>query len=126
MSKTFYSQIRLILFFFVASLEGSTGLAIEGEETFDMIHEARTIARTGNSSEALDKLQEAIVLADENEEKLALAIAHNNVAEIHRLWFLNCLWYSHYLRLYASSQDFVDFLSRARDTVAVAHLMIDL
>jgi len=33
----------------------------------------------------LDKLQEAIVLADENEEKLALAIAYNNVAEIHRL-----------------------------------------
>ena len=85
MSKTFYSQIPLILFFFLASLGGSTGLAIEGEETFDMINEARTIARTGNYSEALDKLQEAIVVADENEEKLALAIAYNNVAEIHRL-----------------------------------------
>ncbi len=85
MSKTFYSQILLILFFFVVLLGGSTGLAIEGEETFDMINEARTIARTGNYSEALDKLQEAIVFADENEEKLALAIAYNNVAEIHRL-----------------------------------------
>jgi len=85
MSKTFYSQTLLILFFFLASLGGSTGLAIEGEETFDMINEARTIARTGNYSEALDKLQEAIFVADENEEKLALAIAHNNVAEIHRL-----------------------------------------
>ncbi len=50
-----------------------------------MINEARTIARTGNYAEALDKLQEAIVLADENEEELALAIAFNNVAEIHRL-----------------------------------------
>lgn len=85
MSKTFYSQILLLLFFFLASLGGSTGLAIEGEETFDMINEARTIARTGNYSEALDKLQEAIVVADENEERLALAIAYNNVAEIHRL-----------------------------------------
>jgi len=85
MSKTFYSQILLVLFFLVASFGGSTGLAIEGGETFDMINEARTIARTGNYSEALDKLQEAIVLADENEEKLALAIAYNNVAEIHRL-----------------------------------------
>ncbi len=85
MSKTFYSQTLLLFFFFLASLGGSTGLAIEGEETFDMINEARTIARTGNYSEALDKLQEAIVVADENEEKLALAIAYNNVAEIHRL-----------------------------------------
>ncbi len=81
----FYSQILLILFFLLASLGGSTGLAIEGEETFDMINEARTIARTGNYSEALDKLQEAIVVADENEEILALAIAYNNIAEIHRL-----------------------------------------
>ena len=85
MSNTFTSQIILLLFFFMASIGNSTGLAIEGEETFDMINEARTIARTGNYSEALDKLHEAIVLADENEEKLALAIAHNNVAEIHRL-----------------------------------------
>ncbi len=85
MCKTFYSKIQLLLFFFLASLGGSTGLAIEGEETFDMINEARTIARTGNYSEALDKLQEAIVVADENEERLALAIAYNNVAEIHRL-----------------------------------------
>ncbi len=85
MSKTSTSQIILLLFFFVASIGGSTGLAIEGGETFDMINEARTIARTGNYSEALDKLHEAIVLAYENEEKLALAIAHNNVAEIHRL-----------------------------------------
>ena len=85
MSKTSTSQIILLLFFFVASIGGSTGLAIEGGETFDMINEARTIARTGNYSEALDKLYEAIVLADENEEKLALAIAHNNAAEIYRL-----------------------------------------
>jgi len=85
MSKAFSSQVLLVLFFLVASFGGSTGLAIEGGETFDMINEARTIARTGNYSEALDKLQEAIVLADENEEKLALAIALNNVAEIHRL-----------------------------------------
>jgi len=85
MSKTFSSQILLVLFFLVASFGGSTGLAIEGGETFDMINEARTIARTGNYSEALDKLQEAIVLADENEEKLAMAIALNNVGEIHRL-----------------------------------------
>ncbi len=85
MSKAFSSQVLLVLFFLVASFGGSTGLAIEGGETFDMINEARTIARTGNYSEALGKLQEAIVLADENEEKLALAIALNNVAEIHRL-----------------------------------------
>ena len=61
------------------------GLAVVGGETFDMINEARTIARTGNYAEALDKLQEAIASADENEEKLALAIAYNNVAEIHRI-----------------------------------------
>ncbi len=61
------------------------GLAVEGGATFDMINEARTIARTGNYAEALDKLQEAITSAGENEEKLALAIAYNNVAEIHRL-----------------------------------------
>ena len=85
MSKTFSTEILLVLFFLVASFGGSTGLAIEGGETFDMINEARTIARTGNYSEALDKLQEAIGLADANEEKLALAIAINNVAEIHRL-----------------------------------------
>ncbi|MFQ5853383.1 MAG: TonB family protein [Candidatus Binatia bacterium] len=50
-----------------------------------MINEARATARTGKYLEALDKLQEVINLADESGQKLAGAIALNNVAEIHRL-----------------------------------------
>ena len=85
MSSTFQSQILPIAFFLVASLGGSTSFAIEGQKTFELINEARTVARTGNYPEALEKLQEAIFLADESGEKLPLAIAFNNIAEIHRL-----------------------------------------
>jgi len=83
MSSTFQSQILPIAFFLVASLGGSTSFAIEGQKTFELINEARTVARTGNYPEALEKLQEAIFLADESGEKLPLAIAFNNIAEIH-------------------------------------------
>ncbi len=85
LSRSYFHPIPIIVFLLITFFGGSIGLAVERGEAFDMINEARTIARTGNYAEALDKLQEAIVLADENEEELALAIAFNNVAEIHRL-----------------------------------------
>ena len=59
--------------------------SIEGESPFQMLSEARTIARTGNYPEALEKFELVIEQANENEQKLLLAIALSNVAEIHHL-----------------------------------------
>ena len=58
---------------------------MEGESPFQMLNEARTIARAGNYPEALKKFELVIEQADGNEHKLLLAIALSNVAEIHRL-----------------------------------------
>ncbi|NIO07765.1 MAG: tetratricopeptide repeat protein, partial [Deltaproteobacteria bacterium] len=76
----------VVLCIFLTSLMGgSPAAAAERGQAFAMINEARTIARTGNYPEALNKLQEAISLADQNDEKLVMAVAYNNQAEIYRL-----------------------------------------
>ncbi len=75
----------LVILFLIASIGSSKGLAIEHENIYQTLAEARATARTGNYPEALDKLQEAMSLAQESGEELALAITLENMAEIHRL-----------------------------------------
>ncbi len=84
MSRTLFSR-TVSLIFLAASLAGSYSIASEKDEAFKIINEARATARTGQYPEALDKLEEAISFADFGEQKLAMAIAHNNMAEIYLL-----------------------------------------
>ena len=54
-------------------------------DPFQLINEGRALARGGNFPTALDKIEGAIVLANESGQKLAAAIALTNMAEILRL-----------------------------------------
>ncbi len=73
------------LIFLAVFLAGSHSIASERDEAFKLINEARATARTGQYPEALDKLEEAISFTDLGGQKLAMAIAHNNMAAIYLL-----------------------------------------
>jgi TonB family protein len=85
MSRLFPFQSMLLILFLAALLVGSYAPASEGDDAFQMINEARATARAGRYLDALDRLEAAIRMADEGRQKLAVAIALNNIAEIYRL-----------------------------------------
>lgn len=74
-----------IILSLVIALGSSTGLAIEEENIFQLLAEARASARSGSYSDALEKLEEAMSLAQAMDEQFALAITLDNMAEIHHL-----------------------------------------
>lgn len=84
MSRLLLSRTASLIFL-AASLAGSYSIASERDEAFKIINEARATARTGQYPEALNKLEEVISFADFGGQKLAVAIAHNNMAEIYLL-----------------------------------------
>ncbi len=84
MSRMLLSR-TVSLIFLAVSLAGSHSIAGERDEAFKIINEARATARTGQYPEALDKLEEVISFTDFSRQKLAMAIAHNNMAAIYLL-----------------------------------------
>jgi len=81
------------------------GLAIENEDIYQILGEARATARTGNYSGALDKLQEAMILAQYSGQELTLAITLENMAEINRLQGNNREALDHYSKALKIYQD---------------------
>ena len=70
---------------FVIALGSSKSQAIEEEDIFQLLAEARASARSGSYSEALEQLEEVMSLAQAMDEQFALAITLDNMAEIHHL-----------------------------------------
>jgi protein TonB len=74
-----------VFLFFVTVLMSTSGLAVEDDGTSKLLTEARATARRGSYPEALEKLEEALELARENDNSLIQAITLDNMAEVHRL-----------------------------------------
>ena len=85
MIRLFHLQTVPLILFLAAFLVGPVAPASEGDDAFKMINEARAAARAGSYLDAIDRLQEAIRMADEGGQKLPAAIAFNNIAAIYRL-----------------------------------------
>ena len=74
-----------VFLFFVTVLMSTSGLAVEDDGTVKLLTEARATARRGSYPEALEKLEEALELARQNDDSLIQAITLDNMAEVHRL-----------------------------------------
>ncbi len=74
-----------VFLFFVTVLLTTAGLAVEDDGPAKLLTEARAAARRGSYPEALEKLEEALELARENDDSLIQALTLDNMAEVHRL-----------------------------------------
>ncbi|MCH8055145.1 MAG: TonB family protein [Deltaproteobacteria bacterium] len=79
------SVTRLSILCLLLPLMASYGLSDDRDDAFRLILEARGTARIEKYREALRLLQESIAVAEEAGQKLLVAIALGNIAEIYRL-----------------------------------------
>ncbi|HEX9880496.1 MAG TPA: TonB family protein [Candidatus Binatia bacterium] len=81
----FLLQTLPLIFLLAAALPGETVLAVQDTAIFQLLAEARSSARKGGYPEALEKLENALSLAQESNDPLTQAITLDNMAEIYRL-----------------------------------------
>jgi TonB family protein len=85
MFSMFLLQTLPLILFLVSFLPGETVHAVQDTAILQLLAEARSSARKGAYPEALEKLENALSLARENNDPLTKAITLDNIAEINRL-----------------------------------------
>ena len=74
----------VLLFLLAVTLPGAA-YATEETDIYQLLAEARNSARTGGYPAAMEKLQSALSLAQEKNDRLTQAITLDNMAEVYRL-----------------------------------------